>query len=240
MVTNDMLLTVGFFSLFGLVGVVAILSGVGRLRAWLRLRGAEAETPGAINPGHREVEGTTRALDRTLDSPEEQADCVAYHHVVKEKERRPDPDGDGMETEWETRINDKQSVPFVVASDGGEVVVDPEDATYLLETSVSERHGDRKITVERLDVGEPAYVAGQVVPARDSSVATDGHRYVVESPTTWVPSVFRRLYDQPFVLSDANEAEAEKRLLWSSVKMFLFAIVWLAIVGAIASQVLSV
>lgn len=239
MTSGNVLIEFGILALFGLVGVVVLLSAVGRLRAWLGLRRSEAETPRTVDPGHTEIEGTAKPLDRTLDAPEERTDCLAYHHVIKEKERRPDPDGPGTETEWETRKNEKRSVPFVVAADGAEVVVDPDDATYLLETSVSERRGDRKITVDRLDVGEPAYVAGQVVPARESGVATDGQRYVVESPTTWVPSLLRRLYDKPFVLSDAKEGTAERRLLWSSVKLFGFAVVWLGIVGAIGLQVVG-
>lgn len=239
MTAGNMLVQIGVLALFGLIGVVLVLGAVGRLRAWLNLRGAEAETPRTVGPGHCEVEGTAKPLDQTIDSPEERVDCLAYHHVVKERERRPDPDGDGTETEWETRTNDKRSVPFVVEADGAEVVVDPDDATYLLETSVSERRGDRKITVDRLDVGEPAYVAGEVVPTRESGVATDGQRYVVESPTTWVPSLLRRLYDEPFVLSDAKEGAAEKRLLWSSVKLLFFALVWLGIVGAFGVQILG-
>jgi hypothetical protein len=238
MVGTNQLLAVGFVALFVLIGILILAGGIGRLRAWWRLRGSEASAPGRLDTGPTEVEGTAKPLDETLTSPREGVDSLAYEHTVREKHVDHDPD-QGTQTEWRTVVDETETVPFVVEGDHEEAVVDPAGATNLLETAVQQRQGDRKIEVSRLDVGEPVYVAGQAVRAGDADVPTDGQRHVVRAPETWVPNVLRRLYEEPFVLSDAKEGEAEDRLLWSGVKTLALGVVWLAIVGVTGGIMLS-
>jgi hypothetical protein len=238
MVSMNQLFVIGFVALFVLIGFVILAGGVGRLRAWWRLRGSEASAPGRLDTGPVEVEGTAKPLEDTLSSPRENVDSLVYEHVVKEKHVDHDPD-QGTDTEWRTVVNDTETVPFVVEGEGGSAVVDPEGATKLLEPSVQKRQGDRRIEVSRLDVDEPVYVAGQSVDASKADVATDGQRRVVKEPTTWMPNVLRRLYEAPFVLSDAKEENAEDRLFWSGVKTLGLGVVWLGVTGLIAATVLS-
>jgi hypothetical protein len=230
MVSTGQLIAGGLLALFVLIGLAILAGGIGRLRAWWRLRDSEASTPGRLGTGQVEVEGTAKPLDGTLTSPRENADSLVYEHIVKEKHVDHDPD-QGTHTEWRTIVNDTETVPFVVEGDGGSAVVDPGGATKLLEPSVSRRQGDRRIEVSRLDVGEPVYVAGQSVDAGTADVATDGQRRVVREPTTWVPNFLRRLYEAPFVLSDSKEGEAEDRLLWSGVKTSALGVLMLGFTG---------
>jgi hypothetical protein len=236
--TQDQLIAFAFIGLFVLVGLVILIAAVGRSRAWWRLKGSEASAPSSLDTGHEEVQGTARPLERTLTSPREQATSLVYEHEIEERRIDHDPDG-GTQREWRTIKDETSSVPFVIEGEHGEAVVDPEGATNLLETSVSTRHGDRRITIKRLDVGEPVYVAGEVVRAGEADVPTDGQRHVVRGPSTWIPNALRRLYEPPFVLSDAKEGTAERRLLWSGAKLLGFAVLWLGITGAIAVAILS-
>lgn len=238
MVSTNELLAIGFVALFVLIGFVIVAGGVGRLRAWWRLKGSEATLPGRLDTGAAEVQGTAKPLEETLVSPREEVESLAYEHTVKEKHVDHDPD-QGTHTEWRTITDETETVPFVIEGDHGEAVVDPAGATNLLESSVQQRRGDRKIEVNRLDVGEPVYVAGQAVRASDADIPTDGQRHAVKAPETWIPNVFRRLYEEPFVLSDSKEGEAEDRLLWSGVKTLALGVIWLGITGVAAAAVLS-
>ncbi len=236
--TQGELITIGVVGLFVLVGVVILIAALGRFRAWWRLKNSEASAPARLDTGHTEVEGTAQPLENTLTSPREGTTCVVYEHKVEERRIDHDPDG-GTRREWHTITDETHTVPFVIEGERGEAVVDPDGATNLLETSVSTRSGDRRTTVKRLDVGEPAYVAGEAVRAIETDVPTDGQRHVVKGPSTWIPNALRRLYEDPFVLSDAKEGAAERRLLWSGVKFLAFAALWLGITGAIALAILS-
>lgn len=238
MVSTDPLIAVGFFALFVLIGLLILVAGAGRLRAWWRLKGSEASAPGNLDTGPVEVEGTAQPLEETLTSPRENADSLVYEHIVKEKHVEHDPD-QGTQTEWRTVVNDTESVPFVVEGEGESAVVEPGGATNLLEASVEHRQGDRRIEVSRLDVGEPVYVAGQSVDASAADVATDGQRRVVREPSTWVPNFLRRLYEEPFVVSDSKEGEAEDRLFWSGVKTAAFGVLWLGLTGVIGGLALQ-
>jgi hypothetical protein len=206
--------------LLGLVvGIVVFTAAaVGRLLAWLRLRDTDAVAPTGVDAGPVEVEGTAEPLDGTLNAPRTDGDAasLAYEHVIKEKEYRSGEDGD--QQVWDTRKNETGTVPFVVTDGGDGVVVDPEDAELLLSESYEDRTSQRREYVRRLAAGEEVYVAGEAVSATAVDGRTDGRAYVVRRPTTWVPPVLQRLYDRPFVVSDADEDEAERRLLRSSLK----------------------
>ena len=113
MVSTDQLIPVGFVALFVLIGLLILAGGIGRLRAWWRLKGSEASAPGSLDTGPVELEGTARSLEETLTSPRENADSLVYEHVVKEKHVDHDPD-QGSRTEWRTVVNETETVPFVV------------------------------------------------------------------------------------------------------------------------------
>jgi len=230
---SDGTIALAALGLFVLVGLFILIAAVGRFRAWWRLRASGASAPGRLDTGQTEAEGTAKPLEETLTSPHEGADCVVYEHTVEERRIDHDPDG-GTQREWHTVTDETHSVPFVIEGEHEEAVVDPEGATNLLEESVSTRQGDRRTTITRLDVGEPAYVAGEAVRAGEADVPTDGQRHVVKGPSTWVPNALRRLYEDPFVVSDAKEGTAERRLLWSGVKLFGLAVLWLGITGFFA------
>jgi len=236
MVSTDQLIPVGFVALFILIGLLILAGGIGRLRAWWRLKGSEASAPGSLDTGPVELEGTARSLEETLTSPRENADSLVYEHVVKEKHVDHDPD-QGSRTEWRTVVNETETVPFVVEGQRESAVVDPAGATKLLESSLERRQGDRRIEVSRLDVGEPVYVAGQAVDATRADVATDGQRRVVRDSSTWMPNLLQRLYEGPFVLSDSKEGEAEDRLFWSGVKTTAVGVLWLGLIGVIGALV---
>ncbi|WP_299266035.1 hypothetical protein [Halorientalis sp.] len=206
------------FALFGLVGIALLLAGAGRIRAWLRLRGSSAAGPDRVDPGPTEVAGTARPLEETVEPPraDDETESLVYEHIVKKKRRETDEDG--TREYWEATTNDTVTVPFVVEGGNDAVVVDPAGADLLLEDSFSERDSARREYVRRLDPGEAVYVAGEAVHTTEVDGNTDGRQYVIKRPETRVPELLRRVYDQPFVLSDSSEDDAERRLLWNGVK----------------------
>lgn len=204
---------------FGVVGLGLAAAGVGRIRAWLRLRGSSSSDPGAVDPGPVEIEGVARPLETTIDPPhaDDGVDSLIYERVVKKKRR--EHDDDGTREYWDTTTNDTETLPFVVAGDSGEVVIDPEGADLLLEDSYSHHGSDYREYVRRLDAGEEVYVAGEAVHATSYSGETDGKQYVVERPSTRVPEALRRLYDRPFLVADSAEETAVKRLFRAGAKV---------------------
>jgi len=226
--------------LFGLVGLGLAAAGVGRALAWLRLRGSAATDPGAVDTGPTEIGGVARPLNGTLDPPrsDEDTESLVYEHVVKKK-RRDHSDGETREY-WETQTNVTETVPFVVEGDGGDVVVDPEDADLLLEDSYSQRGSQQQEYVRRVDPDEEVYVAGNAVHATSYDGETDGRQYAVERPPTRVPELLRRLYDRPFVVADTAEETAEKRLFWAGVKVCGLALFYNAIYAPMLLAILGV
>lgn len=198
--------------LFGLgaaaLGVLVLLSGVGKLRSWNTLRSSAA---GAVTgAGMAEVEGTAKPLRETLDPPRGDAESVVYEY--EKEEYRPDTDNDGG-SDWHTVDSDSGNVPFVVDSDGQAVVVDPADADHLLADSREKSGNGIRHTSSRLDVGESCYAAGTAVSAADSSVDTDGQQYVLERGDGALGGSLGAITGSPFVVSDSGEEAAESRLL---------------------------
>jgi len=212
-----LLVTVAFF---GLVGLLLVLASAGRTRAWLRLRGSSATDPGTVNPGPVEVTGTAWPLDSrdTLTPPraDEGAESLVYEHAIQKKRRSSDPDEPDR---WKTTTNTSEGVVFAVEGDAGEVVVDPTGADLLLDDSYTAENSARREYVRRLDPGEQVYVAGEAVSATGFDGPTDGRRYGIERPSTRVPEVLRRVYDQPFVVSDTSEEGAQRQLLANGLKI---------------------
>ena len=216
-------------AVFDIVGIALLLAGAGRIRAWLRLRGSSAAGPDRVDPGPTEVAGTARPLEETVEPPraDDGTESLVYEHIVEKKRRETDEDG--TREHWEATTNDTVTVPFVVEGEDGAVVVDPAGADLLLEDSFSERRSARREYVRRLDPGEEVYVAGEAVHATGVDGNTDGQQYAIKRPETRAPELLRRVYDQPFVLSDSSEDDAEKRLFWNGVKASGFALFYNAI-----------
>lgn len=219
-----------FVGLFGLLGLVAVLSGVGQLSSWNTLRNSQA---GAVTgTGVTEVEGTARPLDETLTTPHWDAESVAFEFEREEYDHDVDEEG----SNWETEESVTDSVPFVVESPDGDVVVEPSGANLLFEEQ-QEREGQYRYTENRLDVGEQVYAAGEAVRAEDVDVDTDGHKYVLTRTDTMVSGTLGSLFGSPFVLSDSGEDEAESRLLKSgigSTLVGLFVLVFTSVIASVA------
>jgi len=217
-------LIIGIGGVFAVIGLLMLLSGIGRLRAWNEIRGTSA---GAVTgPGTVEVEGVAKPLRETLDPPHGTADSLAYRYEQEERRRDPDPDEHGKE--WHTVENERDSVPFVVESGADEVLVDPGDADFLFEKS-SDRQGDRRHKSARLDVGEAVYVAGQAVPAAEADVTPDGQRYTITDGGSMLGKKLSGLTGTPFVIADMGEDAAEDRLLRSAIFGLVLAVVVLGI-----------
>lgn len=220
-----------FVGLFGLLGLAAVLSGLGQLSSWNTLRRSEA---GAVTgTGMSEVEGTARPLDEALTSPHWNADSLAFEFKREEYDHDMDDEG----SSWETEESVTDSIPFVVESPAGDVVVEPSGANLLFEEQ-QEREGEYRYTENRLDAGEQVYVAGEAVRSHDIDVDADGHKFVLTRTDTMISGTIGSLFGSPFVLSDSGEDEAESRLLKSGIGATLAGVFILAFVGLIASVAL--
>ena len=102
-----------------------------------------------------EVEGVAEPAVDTLEAPASGEECLAY---VDERQTRTGRGG----ADWTTVERNRDVVPFYVADDSGEVLVDGDAELDLYlddETFVGgdhERHRER-----RIDPGEPVHVYGQ-------------------------------------------------------------------------------
>lgn len=189
--------------------VASVVVGAASLRAWARLRGGDAVAPRAVEAGPVELRGVARPLAETLSAPrtDDSVESLAYEHVVKVQDQE-------TEERWRTVTDERESVPFVVAGEGGgEVVVDPDGAELVLEPSVEQRSSDRKVTVSRVDAGEEVYVTGEATPAYDLDIRTDGREFAIRAPESRLPEWLRWLRGFPFLVSDASEAAAQRQLL---------------------------
>lgn len=206
--------------LFGVLAVWMLLVGAGRLRTWNRLRGSATQR--VLSPGFVEVEGTARKLDGTVTTPMTDTESLVYEYAVRR--RRHDDDGTA---DWRTVKTDSDSVPFVIETDGGSVVVDSArldgEDTYL--DGDETRQGDRKRTESRLEPGETAYVAGTAVRAGQRDVPTDGQQFVITSDDdSPVPVDLAGLLSEQFICSDGGERAATRRQLKDGVLLILFSI----------------
>jgi hypothetical protein len=215
---------------FGLFGALIVLAGAGQLKSWNRLKSMSA---GAVTgKGVVEVEGTARPLHETLTSPHWNADSLAFEY--EHEERRHDHDMDDGGSEWHTEKSITDSVPFVIDSSSGDVVVDPDGANLLFEQQ-RERNGRTRHTARRLDVDEDVYVAGEAIPAHESNVDADGHKYVVTRTDSTVSGSLGSLFGSPFVLSDSGEDEAERRLLKRGLMSIFVGLIVLGMIGVMAT-----
>ena len=121
-------------SVAGLVGLalfigalLCFLLGLFELRlAWLIWRNEPNAVLDAPNGGWIELVGVVEADEETLISPFTNTECVAYEYEV---ERRRSSDNGNR---WETVAAGKKAVPFRLADDTGNVLVEPAGADVRL------------------------------------------------------------------------------------------------------------
>lgn len=216
-------LPLGFGAVVVLFGLLIFSAGVARLRSWNALRSIAAG--GVTEPGIAEITGEARPFEEAVNSPPAGLDSLIYRY---ERERRRRDSGTGPDdagTRWETVESESDRVPFVVAADGRDIVVDPGGADLLLEAETTRSGGERHSS-SRLGVGEPVYVAGTVYDERDADFDSPDHRYVLEQGGSTFGGGLSGLLGSPFVISDSDESEAERRLLKGSVGSLVLGLVF--------------
>ncbi|AUX08561.1 hypothetical protein AArcSl_0923 [Halalkaliarchaeum desulfuricum] len=117
--------------------------------------------------GTVEIEGTAQKLSDTVEAEYSGTECLAYRY---EKHRREDEDDS-----WQRVDYGETAVPFLVADDSGEVVVDPGGASRSFEQKYRDTdltgHRDERKTEDRLEAGDTVHVYGQ------KRTATSGNEY---------------------------------------------------------------
>ncbi|SMO53261.1 GIDE domain-containing protein [Halorubrum cibi] len=171
-----------------LVGVYLVVWGVNGIRRTIAVWASDPIPieEARLADGTIEIEGTAEPLSGTLQSPYDEAECLAYSYSKKREKRERNEDGE-YETEWRTVDSGGDSVPFLVSDDTGSIPVDPAAATLGLDTEYSSHVGDVKKTESRIDPGDGVHVIGQKVPAVETDVDLGDERAYVgdgeETPT---------------------------------------------------------
>lgn len=118
-----------FGGVFGLIGGLVLLAGVGRLVAWGRLRARDAGSVSSARAGPVELVGTATTHGATLPAPFSEEECLAYTYRVE----RYHHDDDG--SDWDTVSEGSAGVPFLLSDHTGSVLVDPSRAELLFARS---------------------------------------------------------------------------------------------------------
>ena len=211
------------------LGVAGLVVGGTSLRNWRRL-GADDPVPvreAITESGTVEIEGDVRAHDATLESPHFGRKCVAYEYSVEQRRRSSNKSG----SSWRTIDSGEASRPFVVEDESGRAYVDPDGASFSLESERTRRTnaagepvpddstwnfsvsmnvpgmgnvgvGNRRYTEQRLDVGGHSYVVG-TAERPPADVDADVAIVGAGAPT--------------FMISDETEAETRRRVLLRGV-----------------------
>lgn len=118
-------------SFFGVLwGLVSILEGFDRYAEWNALRDVPAPKLDSFAYGQMTVEGRIEPLEDTIRTPIGANDCVLFDIRVQ----------DVSSTSSETLFDERQARPFAIASDAGQIRVDPSIELDLSdERTVSEK-----------------------------------------------------------------------------------------------------
>jgi len=247
--TGD-LLPLAVTSLFVVVGVVFVVGGLLHLLLSVRMWRVDPSDAGTVGHGTVELTGEVTAPE-TVAAPLTGTECVAYEVVV-------DRLRDGQRSDADRRLRETGSAPFQFSDATGVVGVDPEEAELSLDTHYetvvipgeepSERiasfvadrpelhdgdeddpgvltvaFGDRHRFVERrLEPGSDAYVLG----VADATATVAG-----EQPAVRDAGGERFLEDYltaPFVVSDTDETDTQRRFFISGLGNLLFGLVFTA------------
>lgn len=236
------LFPVAVVSVFVLFGLVIAGGGLIRLRRWWVMRRLDPAGMTA-DSGLQEFEGTARPVDGTVTAPFSETESLICEWEID----RYQTNDDG--SNWETVESGTESVPFDLEHTGPTVAVDPEGAQFLLgendrfDTLDSEEvppgveryldhstasidvgpveldlSGRLRFTERRLDPGDPSYVVGPVERAAAEPPGGSTARLSIDpAGGGWLAN----LLDDPFVVSDAGEQQAQRRQLKGAVMYLL-------------------
>ena len=121
------LVPVAFVSLFLLVGLAILGYGLLSFRTYAKIRLRSPTDAHAVDSGAVEVEGEAKTGERTLEAPFTGESCLAYEFEVEKY--RHDDDG----SNWHTRAEGAEAVPFRIADGTGVVGVEPTDSSLSVE-----------------------------------------------------------------------------------------------------------
>jgi hypothetical protein len=127
----------------GALGIYLILRFLKKFKKQIEtIQGTPLSDVGTLQPGLRKATGTTVALDKPLQSPLTQTECIFYHFRVDElrssQTRTRAPGGRGTRVQsrsyWETVVNDKQAVNCGLQDATGTATVDLLGAELVLKS----------------------------------------------------------------------------------------------------------
>ena len=204
--------------------------GVGGMSLW-RWRQLGMSDPVPIrdaitNAGTVGIEGAVRPHDSTLESPHFGEECVAYEYMVEERRRRRSGNS-GSRTTWRTIDSGQASRPFIVEDQSGRAFVDPEGASFSLESERTRKTNAQGEPVPddsgwtlSVSVNLPGMGSVGVNNRRftEKRLDVDGQCYVVgaaERPAAGIDADVSIIGDSAstFMVSDATEAETRRRLM---------------------------
>jgi hypothetical protein len=221
------------FAIFGIGGLLVATFGIYRLLRWRRYQ--EATTASTAEAEHVDgpvkVEGTVEPVTPgdVVESPLFGVDSVISEYRVERQYKNDDAPDD-----WRLEGNGKDSVPFLLRDSSGTAYVDPDTAKWSLEEE-SQYSDDlsnyinvdgfgldlevplshrRRLTEERLEPGTTAVVFGEAKTEPEES-----HRVRVSDGSN----------TPEFLVSDADIAETERRLLLTGGLLTLVGLVILGI-----------
>lgn len=221
------------FAIFGIGGLLITAFGGYRLFRWNNYRTAVSATTSNAEhiDGPVKIEGTVEPVEPedVFESPLFGVDSIISEYRVERQYKNDDAPDD-----WRLEGNGKESVPFLLRDSNGAAYVDPDTAEWSLEedTQYSDNlsnHIDvdgfgldldvplshrRRLTEERLEPGATVVVFGEA-----EAEPEEPHRIRVTDGT-----------DTPkFLVSDANIAETERRLLLTGALLTLAGVAILSI-----------
>jgi hypothetical protein len=130
------LVPAAFVSLFLLIGLAILGYGLLNVRTYAKIKLRTPTDAHAIGSGAVEVEGEAKAGNRTLEAPLTGKSCIAYEFEVEKY--RHDDDG----SNWHTRAQGAEVVPFRIADGTGVVGVEPTESSLSVER-------DYRVVVDR-------------------------------------------------------------------------------------------
>lgn len=127
-------------SLGFLIGLILIVLGFHEFGEYNLIRNTPTSTVRSVPMGRVEVKGKTKAIseEHLLESPFTEEPCLGYECKVEKYEVEDDESDFNDEDEaesgsWETIYDNRESVPFLLKDETGELVVDGLEAEWALE-----------------------------------------------------------------------------------------------------------
>ncbi|MBN2168317.1 MAG: hypothetical protein JW738_03660 [Actinobacteria bacterium] len=192
------------------------------------------DTTGTVNI---EVAGIAET-DTPLVSPATNTPCIYFRHQVEQLEVDYDRDYDGdmrREEHWNTVVDTKQQVPFLLRDSSGTVEVQPRDAKFEAHKTMSNQYGAMGLDVDIYDRRSDS-VLGQVLDTISSLGGGATNRF---RTSEWVIPAGEKLYvlgsairqgehcvigkgEGPLIVSTKSEEELTKKYTWTSLGWLVF------------------